>query len=409
VSRVLAYTAPSHGQLFPLVPVLDELRTRGHEVMLRTLAAAVGSMRTRGIGAAAIASEIEAIAMDDWRARTPPGAVARATAVLRRRAPLDAADLVRAIEKERPDALLIDVLAWGALCAAEASGLPWAAACPYPLPLRSRFGPPMGPGLRPARGRLGRFRDRTVRAVSGAALGPSALAGLNPLRESLGLAPFSDPDKILRTPPLLLYMSAEPFEYRRPDWPASVVMVGPCSWEPEGALPEELAGIEQPLVLVTTSTEFQDDGRLVEVAFRALADEHLHVVATVPAADRERLRPPANGTVLSFVPHGPILDRSVCAITHGGMGATQKALGRGVPVCVVPFGRDQYEVARRVEVNGAGTRLPSYLLRPAQLRRRVRAAIARREGATRMVASFAAAGGPAGAADAIEQRLLIGP
>ena len=34
----------------------------------------------------------------------------------------------------------------------------------------------------------------------------------------------------------------------------------------------------------------------------------------------------------------------------GGAGATQKALASGVPVCVVPFGCDQLEVARRVEV-----------------------------------------------------------
>ena len=30
------------------------------------------------------------------------------------------------------------------------------------------------------------------------------------------------------------------------------------------------------------------------------------------------------------------------------MGITQKALAAGVPVCAVPFGRDQFEVARRV-------------------------------------------------------------
>jgi hypothetical protein len=36
------------------------------------------------------------------------------------------------------------------------------------------------------------------------------------------------------------------------------------------------------------------------------------------------------------------------------MGATQKALAHGVPVCAVPFGRDQLEVARRVEVAAAG-------------------------------------------------------
>ncbi|MCV7070521.1 glycosyltransferase, partial [Mycobacterium rufum] len=46
-------------------------------------------------------------------------------------------------------------------------------------------------------------------------------------------------------------------------------------------------------------------------------------------------------------------------MTHGGMGITQKALARGIPVCAVPFGRDQFEVARRVQVARCGTRLPA--------------------------------------------------
>jgi UDP:flavonoid glycosyltransferase YjiC (YdhE family) len=90
------------------------------------------------------------------------------------------------------------------------------------------------------------------------------------------------------------------------------------------------------------------------------------------------------------------------------MGVTQKALARGVPVCAVPFGRDQLEVARRVEVAGAGTRLPARRLRADRLRSKVREAIARRDGAQRIAAAFAAAGGPAAAADAFEARLPAG-
>lgn len=80
---------------------------------------------------------------------------------------------------------------------------------------------------------------------------------------------------------------------------------------------------------------------------------------------------PANARVGRFVPHGPLLDRAVCAITHDGMGATQKVLSRGVPVCAVPFGRDQLEVARRIEIANAGTRLPAKSLNPERLRRKV--------------------------------------
>ena len=61
------------------------------------------------------------------------------------------------------------------------------------------------------------------------------------------------------------------------------------------------------------------------------------------------------------------------------MGATQKALSEGVPVCAVPFGRDQRDVARRVELARAGVRLPSNKLTPAKLRDAVTRAMGMRD------------------------------
>jgi UDP:flavonoid glycosyltransferase YjiC (YdhE family) len=69
---------------------------------------------------------------------------------------------------------------------------------------------------------------------------------------------------------------------------------------------------------------------------------------------------------------------------------------------VVPFGRDQLEVARRVEVAKAGTRLPAQKLDAARLRNQVRLAITRRDGARRVADGFRATGGPHTAADAFE-------
>ena len=100
------------------------------------------------------------------------------------------------------------------------------------------------------------------------------------------------------------------------------------------------------------------------------------MVATVPAGKPDGVTTSPNATVCSFVPHGAVLDRAVCAVTHGGDGVTHKsALVRGVPVCVVPFGRDQFEVARRVEVARCGTRLPAKKLSPSRLRAKVREAM----------------------------------
>jgi MGT family glycosyltransferase len=405
MSRILAYTSPARGHLYPLTPILTELRSRGHEVSLRTLSSQVELMRGLGIDAAPIDPAIEAIEHDDWRARGQQAALRRSVGVFCSRAAHDAPDLRRAIDEERPDACLVDIQSWGGLAAAEAWGGPWAAFCPYPLPLPSRDAPPFGPGLPPARGALGRLRDRALRPLVFGTVERVVVSQLNGVRAGLGLAPV-DATTMFTRPPLLLYMTAEPFEYPRSDWPDSVRLVGPCAWDPPADPPEWLADVRRPLVLVTTSSEFQDDGRLVRTALEALADEDVEVVATLPAADATGFEVPANARVLPFVPHAPLLERAACAVTHGGMGATQKALARGVPVCAVPFGRDQLEVARRVEVSGAGTRLPAAKLSAERLRAKVREAMARREGAQRVADAFARAGGPSAAADAFEQRLL---
>ena len=157
---------------------------------------------------------------------------------------------------------------------------------------------------------------------------------------------------------------------------------------------------------MTTSTDYQADTVLVRTALEALAGEPVHVVATLPSDDPQSLRVPPNARVERFVPHSLVLDRAVCAITHGGMGGTQKALARGVPVVAVPFGRDQAEVARRVEVAGAGVRLTRRRLRADRLADAVRVARTRTAGADRVAEGYRRAGGARAAADAVESRLL---
>jgi MGT family glycosyltransferase len=154
-------------------------------------------------------------------------------------------------------------------------------------------------------------------------------------------------------------------------------------------------------VLVTCSTLFQNDRRLAEVACEAFAGEPFDVVITTADVDASTLTPPPNVRIERFVPHSPVLEQATCVVCHAGMGITQKALAHGVPVVAVPFGRDQPEVARRVEVSGAGVRLPLGQLDPDRLLRAVRKAISLQPGAARMAAAFAAAGGAAVAADAI--------
>lgn len=400
--KVLAYTSPARGHLYPLVPILLELQQRGHEVAVCTLAGEVEHLRGLGLSAAAIDPRVEAIAHDDYLSRSLVGALKRSTAVFVRRAGFEPVDLRAAVADSAPDVLVVDTNCWGAQAAAEASGLPWASFLPFPAPFPGRGVPPFGPGLAPARGVLGRLRDRLLRPLLLGAVERSIRPPLNQVRRRVGVSPVRDATDIYTRAPLTLYLTAEPLEYHRSDWPPSFRLVGPIAYDPPASAPEWLDAVDKPVVLVTTSSEFQNDGKLIAAALGGLRAEDVFVVGTLPSGGTAAFDVPANARLERFLPHSLVLGKASCAVTHGGMGATQKALAAGVPVVTVPFGRDQLEVARRVEVSGAGVRLPAAKLSPDRLRAAVVEAMGRRPAAQRLAKALADAGGARKAADEVQ-------
>lgn len=416
MATVLAYTSPAKGHLFPAVAILLELQRRGHRVVLRTLASEVPAMRELGFDASALDPRIPSIVAPTDLPRGAVAALRASIGTFVDRARHEAPDLRAQIEEHQPDVVLADVNSWGSLAEAERwasngsatrgrTGRLFVELFPYTPAIPSRDTPPFGPGLPPAAGPLGRLRDRILRPVVFGTLERAVLPRLNELRRDLGLSAVADARDMFTRADLMLITTTEPFEYARSDWPEQAVLVGPCEWEPPSPEPAWLSGVTDPIVLVTTSSEAQDDGRLVQVTLDALAGQPYQVVATLPAGIRQTYRAPANAHVEEFIPHSAVLRRATVAVTHGGMGATQKALARGVPVCVVPFGRDQHEVAARVRASGAGTVLRPSRLTPDRLRAAIVEAADRTAGARRVQAAFAAAGGPVAAADAIERRL----
>jgi MGT family glycosyltransferase len=400
---VLAYVDAVPGRLYPLVATLLELARRGHRVAVRCGVDDVERLRSAGLDAYPLRYEIERFEPDDWRARTRFGALSSGLGQFGERARFQLLDLRQAIEAEQPDVLFVDEGAWGAAAAAESSGLPWAFSIVSPVPLPSRDVPPFGLGLAPRRDRVGRLRDRLVKPLTLGTLERVIAKHMNPLRAQLGLPPVATIRDVYLAASVVLAFTAEPFEYPRSDWPANVRLVGPGLWEPPADRPGWLDQLRRPLVLVTCSTLFQNDRRLAEVACDALAGAPYEVVVTTADVDPAGLPASANVRVERFLPHAPLLERAACVVCHAGMGITQKALAHGVPVVGVPFGRDQPEVARRVEVARAGVRIPARKLDRATLRKAVEAALALRPGAARIADAFAAAGGPGAAADAIEE------
>ncbi|MDV3220701.1 glycosyltransferase [Intrasporangium sp.] len=409
MSTILAYTSPAIGHLFPMMPLLLELRSRGHDVHVRTLGNRVDAVREAGLSAEAIDPAIGEIVHPDWEATNPVQGLKLAVRTFSERGRLDGPDLERAIADVQPDLVVVDTNSWGAQLTAQAWGGPWATFSPYTPPISSKGTPPFGPGLAPMAGPLGRVRDGIARPLVVGAAERVLRPRVNALRDERGLPPIRTADEFYRQAPLMLVTTAEPFEYPHPDWGDRITMIGALAWEPPTEAPAWLDEIDGPLVLVTTSSEYQADETLVRAAAEGLAGEPYTVVATMPAGVSDLGPLPSNVRVVDFVPHGPVLDRAIAAVTHGGMGATQKALSRGVPVCVVPFGRDQHEVAARVVHAGAGTRLATKKLTPTALRDKVRETTASKAGAERVAAGYRAAGGAAAGATALEQLLERAP
>jgi MGT family glycosyltransferase len=402
MATFLAYIEPVPGRLYPLVSTFQELARRGHRVSVRTGAGQVELLRSLGIEAAPLAGELARLEPEDWRARTRFGALLAGVAQFGERAALQIPDLRAAIEAERPDVVIVDETSWGAAAAAERSGLPWAFCIPSPIPLPSRDAPPFGLGLAPRRDALGRARDALARRLALGTLARLIASHVNPLRLELGLAPMRTLGDFYLAAPLLLAYTAEPFEYPRSDWPDKLQLVGPGVWEPPGRRPPWIDAAERPVLLVNCSTLFQGDRRIVDVACAAFATQPFEVAVTAPNIDPSAFDAPANVHVERFLPHHAVLERASCVVCHAGMGITQKALAHGVPVVAIPFGRDQPEVARRVETAGAGVRLPARRLRPRRLLDAVHQAIALTPGAQRIAHAFAEIDTPTVAANALE-------
>jgi MGT family glycosyltransferase len=399
MARVLLYTSPAPGHIYPPAETAIELKDQGHDVLVCTGQERVDTFKDLGFDARSIDPRIEDIPIEDWKGKNPLTSTKLLVEGFHACAPFEMEEVERLIETERPDLVWIDVNCLGGSTVAEASGIPWAHYLPYPHPFPAVGVPAYGPGFAPPEGRLDRARDRLVDLIKAKAY-PSVLRAHNEWRRRRSLTPLSRGEDFFLTAPLLIQFSAEPFEYPRA-WPENVRLVGPGLWEPPAQAPEWLAEESRPIVLATASTVFQDDGALIATALEALADTEYLVVATTSAHDPGDFATPANARVERFLPHGPILERATAVLSHGGMGTTQKTLAAGVPVCVVPFLRDQFEIARRVEVCEAGASLPAKKLTADSLRSTLGRARRCEAGAQRVASALGAAGGAKAAAAAL--------
>jgi MGT family glycosyltransferase len=138
-------------------------------------------------------------------------------------------------------------------------------------------------------------------------------------------------------------------------------------WKPEGwhfvgplmppAAPRSSSPDDRPLVYVCFGTSFNYRKHLFQAVIEGLADEPVDVLVStgmgqVTPADLEPL--PDNVVVKDFVQTTEVLGRASVHITHSGCNSVHESLLSGVPMLSLPQAYDQFPLAWRMQVLGAG-------------------------------------------------------
>ena len=388
------------GSVPPTMSIVAALVARGHDV--RVLADRLLFDEVRAAGAEPVAwnrapqradTSPTSYIVRDWEARTPAGAFARVRddAMV---GPADrfAADVLDELDRRPADVVAADLFSLGAQLGAEAAGVPAAFLVPNPWAMPGWGVPPIGPGLPPARGPLGRVRDRAVGALMERQF-DRGLDRLNEVRAGLGLPPAGSVLAQLNSAALILVMTSPAFEYAGYAPPPNVRVVGPRLADPAWAGQEWTTPPgDDPLVLVGLTSTYMQQGPLLQRIATALGELPVRgLVTTGPNVDPAAIDAPANVTVVRAAPHSAVLPHASAVVTHAGHGTVIKALAAAVPVLAMPMGRDQLDNAARVVHHGAGLKLGPRA-RPAKIAAAVRRLLdepAFAEGARRQAAGIA--------------------
>lgn len=396
MGRILWVACAQPGSLYPVVPITLELARRGHRLTVLSEPASRLTFESLGLEfrpteeLAAYLAEFEPAAHTGGRAAKLAWHAGYVRALY--------ADTARELSRGAFDAVMVDPLEPGADFAAEAAHVP---SFSYVHWRMSETGADVPFCFH--------FWDRE-RPASAAFVdwwnNQRALVGLGPEPR-----PLAEHAWYRHSRALTLILGLPELVHPKGALPGYAVRVGPTTWMPMTAQdpPPWIAelGRERPAVLASVSTVGAPDEQLLATLAEAVRGDDVDVVATV-AGEIELSPLPPNMRVAPFVPHTALLPHVAAVVSHAGNGTVTHAACAGVPLLLLPAGRDQFEVARGAAAAGIALVLDRDDLEPAALRASLRALIddRRYRDHARAIAQRASAyDAPATAADAVEQLL----
>ena len=374
--RVLFVVPPLTGHVNPTVSVARVLASRGHEVAWAAHPGTVRKLLPDGARIFAMPEQVKREVVDEVtdKARAVRGAAAlkflwEDFLVPLARSMLPAVDA--AVTEFSPDVMCCDQQALAGGLVARRRKIPWATSATTSA------------GVTDPLAGLPQVKKWFVELIAA-------------LEREVGLEPAGE-----TSPHLVLAFTTNalvPGEF-----PTHYKFVGPSiSDRPETTPFPWEALTTRPRVVVSVGTvNAEAADRFYATAIAALGGEAMQVVLVAP---RELAAPP-NVIVRSYVPQLALLKHVDAVVCHGGHNTTCEALAHGLPLVIAPIKDDQPIVADQVVAAGAGLRVKFGRVGPDELRSAVRRILDEpsfREAAARIRASFAAAGGAAAAASALE-------
>jgi UDP:flavonoid glycosyltransferase YjiC (YdhE family) len=366
---VASWGGPGH--LGPTLTAARQLRANGHGVRFIARADAREPVEAAGFGFAT------------WQREPRFSPIAQSSAPLENAydnllfgpAAARGADTLDEIKRAPTDGLLTDTALFGSVLAAEAARIPCALLSPT-ISLRPLSGvPPIGSGLPAPRTPEERIRIEAANNRFGAVMN-KWLPMLNEARASLHLAPCSHALELFDRPARLLIAMSAAFDFPADFLPSNVRYIGPLldasDWSKPWILPWS-RGSHRPRGLVSFSTTNQDQADVLQRTVNAIGSIEMDAIATLgPALEGVSVNAPANVTLLPSAPHDAVMKEVSLVVTHGGHGTVSRALLHGLPLLVMPMGRDQGDIAARVEACGVGL-----ILAPTAAETEIAAAISR--------------------------------